>query len=154
MQELREHVLWLLQGGQAHIGFEQVVEDFPEELWGRAAAGIPHTPWQLLEHLRICQWDILEFSRDAEHVSPEFPDGYWPEQDAPPNAEAWDNSIAAFLRDAEAMQALVADPRQDLLAPFPWGDGQTLLREALLVADHNAFQLGQLVAVRKALSDG
>ncbi|MEM9353611.1 MAG: DinB family protein [Planctomycetota bacterium] len=152
MQELRDHVLWLLGGGQAHIGFEQVVEGFPEELRGRAVAGIPHTPWQLLEHLRICQWDILEFSRDAEHVSPEFPDGYWPEQDGPPDAGAWDQSVAAFLEDAAAMQAMVADPGHDLLAPFPWGDGQTLLREALLVADHNAYHLGQLVVLGKALT--
>lgn len=151
INELREHVLWLLRGGHAHIGFEEAVADFPVKLRGRRPDGIPYTPWRLLEHMRIAQWDILEFSRRSEHVSPDFPDGYWPLQDAPPEAKSWDASVAAFRRDADAMQALVADPDQDLFAAFAWGDGQTLLREALLVADHNAYHLGQLIAVRRAL---
>jgi hypothetical protein len=151
MDQLREHLLWLLQGGHAHIGFDEAIAELPEELRGRRPADIPHSPWRLLEHMRIAQWDILEFSRDPDHVSPEFPDGYWPEQDAPPDAGAWDASIAAFLNDADEFQALVADVAQDLYAALPWGDGQTLLREALLVADHNAYHLGQLIAVRRAL---
>ena len=151
MDQVREHVLWLLRGGHAHIGFEQAVADLPEHLRGRSPSGMPHTSWRLLEHMRIAQWDILEFSRNPAHVSPEFPDGYWPQQDAPPDAGAWDSSIAAFLRDANELQALVADSEQDLFSPFPWGEGQTLLREALLVADHNAYHLGQMIAVRRAL---
>ena len=151
MNEVREHLLWLLRGGHAHIGFEQAIADLPEDCRGRAPVGIAHTPWRLIEHMRIAQWDILEFSRNPAHVSPEFPDGYWPQQDAPPVAEAWDISVAAFQKDADELQALVADTEQDLFSPFPWGDGQTLLREALLVADHNAYHLGQLIAVRRAL---
>ncbi|TWT37230.1 DinB superfamily protein [Posidoniimonas corsicana] len=151
MTDIREHVLWLLRGGHAHIGFDQVVADLPPELQGAQPPGTPHTPWRLLEHMRIAQWDILEFSRNPAHESPDFPDGYWPEHDAPPDADAWERTIAAFHNDADQLQALVADPSLDLLAPFPWGEGQTLLREALLVADHNAYHLGQMIVVRQAL---
>jgi hypothetical protein len=150
-QSLREHVLYLLRGGGAHLDFERAVADLPPDLRGGKPPGQPHTPWRLLEHLRICQWDILEFSRNPKHVSPEFPDGYWPEGDGPPDPAAWDRSVEAFRADMRAMQDLVADPANDLLAPFPHGDGQTLLREALLVADHNAYHLGQLVLVRRLL---
>jgi hypothetical protein len=123
----------------------------PAELRGRKPAGVPHTPWRLLEHMRIAQWDILEFSRNPRHVSPKFPDGYWPEGDAPPDEAAWDRSVAAFRADLKAMQELVADPATDLFAPLAHGEGQTVLREALLVADHNAYHLGQMVVVRRAL---
>ena len=150
-QALREHLLYLLGGGGAHLGFDDAIADLPKELRGAKPQGVPHTPWRLLEHMRICQWDILEFSRNPDHVSPEFPDGYWPDDDAPPTAEAWDNSIQAFRADLQAMQDLVADPDTDLFAAIPHGDGQTILREALLVADHNAYHLGQLVVVRRCL---
>ncbi len=150
-QAVREQVLYLLQGGGAHLDFEQAVAGLPEELRGAGVEGVPHTPWRLLEHLRLCQWDILEFSRSAEHVSPPFPDGFWPEGDGPPDAEAWDRSVAAFRADLQAMIDLVADPATDLYAPIPHGDGQTILREALLVADHNAYHLGQLVLLRRCL---
>jgi hypothetical protein len=113
--------------------------------------GSPHTPWRLLEHLRICQWDILEFSRNPDHLSPEFPDGYWPEEDAPPDSASWDQSVQKFRDDLQAMIDLVACPDTDLYAPIPHGDGQTMLREALLVADHNAYHLGQLVFLRRCL---
>lgn len=152
MKEVREHILWLLRGGHAHIGFDRAVADLPPKKRGEQPAGMAHTPWQLVEHMRIAQWDILEFCRNAEHASPTFPEGYWPPQARPFNEAAWDECIASFQNDADALQALVADPGQDLLAPFPWGDGQTLLREALLVADHNAYHLGQLIAVRQALN--
>ncbi len=148
---LREHVLYLLQGGGAHLDFDTAVDGLPPELRGAKPAGIPHTPWRLVEHMRIAQWDILEFSRNPKHVSPTFPDGYWPEGDASPDAAAWDTSVTAFRADLQAMQTLVADPATELLAPIPHGDGQTILREALLVADHNAYHLGQLVVVRRAL---
>lgn len=150
-QSLREHLLYLLQGGGAHLSFEQAVADLPESLRGAKVEGSSHTPWRLLEHLRICQWDILEFSRNPEHVSPDFPDEYWPKMDAPPNPKAWEESIGAFQSDLQAMMDLVADPSTDLFAPITHGDGQTILREALLVADHNAYHLGQLVFLRRCL---
>ncbi len=150
-QSVREHVLYLLKGGGAHLGFEQAIADLPEELRGAKVDGAPHTPWRLLEHLRICQWDILEFSRNPNHVSPNFPDGYWPEHDGPPELESWDRSVDAFRDDLQAMIDVVADPSTDLYAPIPHGDGQTILREALLVADHNAYHLGQLVFLRRCL---
>ncbi len=150
-QSLREHVLYLLRGGGAHLNFEAAVADLPAELRGSKPACLPHTPWRLVEHIRIAQWDILEFSRNPAHVSPEFDAGYWPQGDAPPDAGAWDRSLEAFRADLEAMQDLVANPAVDLFAPFPHGQGQTLLREALLLADHNSYHLGQLVTVRRLL---
>jgi hypothetical protein len=150
-KRLREHVLALLKGGDAHLTFETATADLPVKMRGAKAAGISHTPWRLVEHMRIAQWDILRFSVDQHHVSPPFPDGYWPEGDAPPTLQAWDRSIAAFRADLQAMIDLVSSPQTDLLSPFPHGEGQTLLREALLVADHNAYHLGQLVVVRKLL---
>ena len=142
---------YLLKGGGAHLNFEQAIAALPQDLRGTKADGVPHTPWRLLEHMRICQWDILEFSRNTEHVSPDFPDGYWPETDGPPDVEAWNKSVEAFRADLQAMIDLVANPGTDLFAPIPHGDGQTILREALLVADHNAYHLGQLVFLRRCL---
>jgi DinB superfamily len=150
-QSLREHLLYLLRSGGAHLSFDRAIAGLPAELRGARPAGIPHTAWRLLEHMRIAQWDILEFSRNPAHVSPDFPAGYWPEGDAPPDSEAWDRSVAAFRADLKAMEDLVANPATDLFAAIPHGDGQTILREALLVADHNAYHLGQLVVVRRAL---
>ena len=149
--DLRQHLIKLLDGGQAHARFEDAVKDFPAELQSRRPGGVPYSAWELLEHLRIAQWDILEFSRDRNHVSPEWPRGYWPEGGAPPDAGAWDKSIAAIRSDLEALRGLVANPRTDLFARIPHGDGQTILREALLAADHNAYHLGQLVMLRKLL---
>jgi hypothetical protein len=148
---LRKHLLELLGGGHAHLTFDKAVAGLPPELRGANPHRMPHTPWRLLEHMRIAQWDILRFSIDRNHVSPEFPAGYWPEGDAPPDPGAWDRSVAAFRADLKAMMDLVADPQSDLFTPFPHGQGQTLLREALLVADHNAYHLGQLVMVRRLL---
>ena len=150
-QALREHVVYLLRGGGAHLHFEQAIADLPEDLRGAKVQGVPHTPWRLLEHLRTCQWDILEFSRNPDHVSPDFPEGYWPEGDAPPDADSWDKSVQAFRADLQAMIGLVTDPGTDLFARIPHGDGQTILREALLLADHNAYHLGQLVLLRRCL---
>ena len=150
-QAVREHVLYLLRGGGAHLNFDQAIADLPRDLRGAKVEGVSHTPWRLLEHMRICQWDILEFSRNAKHASPDFPAGYWPESDEPPDEESWEKSINAFRVDLQAMVDLVADPNTDLYAPIPHGDGQTVLREALLVADHNAYHLGQLVFLRRCL---
>jgi hypothetical protein len=150
-QSLRRHLVALLRGGEAHVQFSDALADFPSDKRGAFAAGLPHTGWQLLEHARIAQWDILEFSRNPKHVSPDFPEGYWPKTPMPPNDAAWNKNVKALQRDLQAMIALVANPRADLHAPFSWGDGQTLLREALVLADHNAYHLGQLVDLRRAL---
>jgi hypothetical protein len=149
--KLREHLLYLLKGGGAHLNFDAAIADLSAELRGARPPHVPHSAWRLLEHLRIAQWDILEFSRNPRHVSPNFPDGYWPKGDAPPDNGAWDRTVAAFRADLKAMCDLVANPATDLFAPIPHGEGQTILREALLVADHNAYHLGQLVIVRRAL---
>jgi hypothetical protein len=149
--KLREHLIYLLKGGGAHLGFDKAVAGLPKELRGARPPGVPHTPWRLLEHLRIAQWDILEFTRNPRHASPPWPEGYWPAGDAPPDDVAWDRSVAAFHADLQAMQDLVADPATDLFTPLPHGQRQTVLREALLVADHNAYHLGQLVVVRRLL---
>jgi hypothetical protein len=149
--KLREHLTYLLKGGGAHPSFDKAITGLPAELRGVKPPGVPHTPWRLLEHLRIAQWDILEFTRDPRHVSPPWPEGYWPAGDAPPDDGAWDRSVAAFRADLRAMQDLVADPAMDLFTPLPHGEGQTTLREALLIADHNAYHLGQLVMVRRLL---
>jgi hypothetical protein len=148
---LREHLLYLLKGGGAHLNFDKAIAGLPPALRGARPPGVPHTPWRLLEHLRIAQWDILEFTRDPRHVSPPWPEGYWPASDAPPDDGAWDQSVAAFRTDLQAMQDLVGNPATDLFAPLPHGQGQTALREALLVADHNAYHLGQMVVVRRLL---
>lgn len=148
---LRQHLADLLTKAEAHLDLESELREFPRELRGRKPPGAPHTPWQLLEHIRIAQWDILEFSRDAKHRSPKWPEGYWPKSEAPPDDKAWDKSVKQVLVDLKAMCELTSDPKSDLFAKIPHGDGQTLLREALLVADHNAYHLGQLVMVRRIL---
>jgi DinB superfamily len=150
-QALREHLLDLLKGGHAHLDFEKASAGIPVELRGTKPLSLPFTPWRLIEHMRIAQWDILQFSVDPHHVSPDFPDGYWPKADAPSDSDAWDRSVAAFGADLKAMMNLVANPGTDLFTPIPHGQGQTILREALLVADHNAYHLGQLVTVRRLL---
>jgi DinB superfamily len=150
-QSLRKHLVALLRGGEAHIQFSDALTDFPSDKRGAFAAGLPHTGWQLLEHARIAQWDILEFSRNPKHVSPDFPEGYWPKTPGPPDGAAWNKSLKRFQRDLQAMVALISSVRVDLHAPLPWGDGQTLLRETLVLADHNAYHLGQLVDLRRAL---
>jgi len=148
---LRQHLLELLRGGNAHVEFDAVVGNLPAKLRGVKPAGLDFTAWRLLEHMRLAQWDVLEFSRNPKHVSPEFPAGYWPKGDAPPNDAAWKKSVAGFHSDLEAMQKLVEDPATDLFARIPHGDGQTILREAMLVADHNAYHLGQLLMLRRLL---
>jgi len=150
-RDLREQLVYLLKGGGAHVHFMDALEGFPAGKYGVFANALPHTGWQLLEHARIAQWDILEFSRNPRHVSPDFPAGYWPKTPMPADEKAWEESVAAFQRDLEEMVKLVQNPRTDLFAKIPHGDGQTILREALLLADHNAYHLGQLVDLRRAL---
>ena len=148
---LRDHLLYLLKGGGAHATFDATVAGFPANLHGKKVADLPYTAWMLLEHMRLAQWDILDFSVNPKYKSMDWPAGYWPKNEAPPSTAAWNNSIKEFKRDLSAMQDLVANPKTDLYAKIPWGDGQTVLREALLVADHNAYHLGQLVTVRRLL---
>jgi hypothetical protein len=150
-QALREHLLYLLRGGGAHVDFEAAIDGLPARLRGSKPAGAPYTPWQLLEHMRISQWDILEFSINPDHVSPEWPSGYWPESEAPPGNTAWERSVKQFRADQQAIQELIEDPGTDLFARIPHGEGQTVLRESLLVADHNAYHLGELVLLRRML---
>lgn len=148
---LREHLVHMLKGGGAHVHFADALEGFPESKRGVFAKGLPHTGWQLLEHVRIAQWDILEFSRNKKHVSPDFPGGYWPKTPLPPDDAAWAKSLLEFQSNLKDMIALVNNLKTDLFAKIPHGDGQTILREALLLADHNAYHLGELVYLRRAL---
>ena len=149
---LRDSLLELIRGGSAHATVAAAVEDFPAELRGTKPPGAPHTGWQLLEHLRFALGDLLKFCTDPEYLEPKFPDDYWPTSAAPPSADAWDQSVAAFKADLGAFEALIKDPVSNLYAEIPWGDGQTLLREVLLAADHTSYHLGQLVFLRRQLS--
>ncbi len=148
---LRQHLVNLLIGGHAHADFATAIRNIPPGLRGKRPKGAAHSPWELLEHMRIAQWDILEFSRNPAHKSPDWPGGYWPGAAAPPDAKAWEKSVRAFRKDLKTMCELVADPATDLYARIPQGDGQTILREALLVADHNSYHLGELILVRRIL---
>ena len=148
---LRQQLAKLIDWNEAHGDLSTAVKDFPAKLRGQAPEGMPHSAWQLLEHIRLALWDILEFSRDAKHKSPKWPEGYWPKTAAPPSGKAWNESVKAILKLQEEFRKLVSDPAQDLFKPLPHGEGQTLLREVLLAADHGAYHLGQLVVVRRAL---
>ncbi len=153
-QLLRKHLLALLDSNEAHLAFADAIQGFVPGVRGVRPPGAAHTAWQLLEHLRICQWDILEFSRNPQHVSPVFPDGYWPESAAPRDDKAWRRSVVAFRSDLRAMAKLIADPKRELLARVPHPKAKamhTLLREALLLADHNAYHIGQLILLRRLL---
>ncbi len=148
---LREHLVELLKGGHAHADFETAIKDLAPNLRGKTPKDAEHSPWQLLEHMRIAQWDILEFIRNPDHVSPEFPEGYWPKSQTPTNKTAWDKSATAFRADHNALIKLVENESTDLFSKIPHGDGQTALRELLLAADHTAYHLGALVLVRRLL---
>ena len=150
-EALRKHVVDLLAAGNAHVNLEGSLQGLPANLRGTKPKGAEHTAWQLLEHIRIAQWDILEFSRNRKHVSPAWPDGYWPKTEKPPSPAAWNKSIKQARTDLKAMQALVTSKKSDLFQPIPHGNGQTLLREALLLADHNAYHAGQIVYLRRLL---
>jgi len=150
-QSVRDHLLSLLSGKNAHISFADFVAGFPAETCGEKIEGLPYTPWQVLEHMRIAQRDILEFSRDANHVSPKWPAGYWPAPGALGDADLWNETAEKFGRDLKEMKDLVADPGTDLFAKIPHGSGQTIMREALLIADHNAYHLGALVVIGRMI---
>jgi hypothetical protein len=148
---LRKHLLYLLRGGGAHLSFDDFVNSFPPDLCNRRIDGLPYTAWQVLEHMRIAQWDIVEFSRDANHVSPEFPKGYWPGPDELGSPESWQKTVDEFRKNLQAMEALLEDESTDLHVKIPHGDGQTILREALLLADHNGYHLGVLAVMARLL---
>ena len=148
---LVKHLVELLRGGHAHVTFDDAVKKFPFDQVGTRPKGFPHSAWELLEHLRIAQHDILRFSQDADYVSPPFPEGYWPVSPAPESEAKWKKSVRDFRRDLAAFERLLAEREGQLDKPFPWGQSQTLLREALLIADHNAYHLGQIVLVRQLL---
>ena len=150
-KSLRDYLRRALTWHEAHVDWIKAVSGIPEKLRGKRPKGSPHSPWELLEHMRLATWDIYEFCRDAKHESPDWPSGYWPKKPEPPSAAAWDKSVGALEDDLEAMGALVTNPKTDLTASIPHGSGQTILREVLLIADHNAYHLGQLVMVRRLL---
>ena len=148
---LRKQLVKLITSGEAHADYDSAVKDMPFKLQGKTPEGAEHSPWRLLEHLRITQWDILEFSRDPNHKSPKWPEEYWPKDPEPPDEKAWEKSVKAFHADQKELCDLVLDEKTDLYAKIPGGDGQTVLREALLVADHTSYHVGQLVLVRRLL---
>ncbi len=150
-ETLRQQLTTLLNGEGAHITLHDALDGLPREVRGKKAPNIPHTIWRLLEHIRLAQRDILEFCTDPHYKEPRWPDDYWPKGEAPTSDAEWDQSLKAVERDQEGMKALVNDPKVDLFARIPWGDGQTYLREALVIADHNAYHVGEIVAVRRAL---
>ena len=150
-QSLREHLLSLLRGADAHISFNDFVAGFPADRCGQRIEGLPYTAWQVLEHMRIAQWDIMEFCRDEKHVSPKWPEGYWPKPDQLGKVELWKETVDQYRADLKQMEDLISDPATDLFAKIPHGSGQTMLREALLLADHNAYHLGVLVAADRIL---
>jgi hypothetical protein len=151
--EIRKELLALLRGGQAHASFDDAVKDSPAKHRGTVPDGLPYSAWQILEHIRIAQRDILDFSAPPTggYQPMEWPAAYWPESPEPPSADAWNASIAAIRQDLEKFEALITRPEADLYKPFRWGEGQNLLREALLIADHNAYHLGELVVLRRLL---
>ncbi len=149
---VREQLLALLRGGNAHMTFESAVSDFPEEHLNTPPPSVPYTPWHLLEHLRIAQWDILEFIRDPNHKSPNWPEGYWPERDEKADPSKWDETVQAFRRDLQALQEIVEDPQTELYAPIPHAPDYTIFREILVVADHNAYHIGEFAILRQVMS--
>jgi len=148
---LREQLLHLLRGGNAHLTFDDAVADFPMEAINRRPPNVPYTPWHLLEHLRITQWDILDFIRNAHYQAIKWPDNYWPAPDAEADAAAWEKTLAAFRADQTAIEVIASDLQTDLAATIPHGDGQTVLREILLVADHNAYHIGEFAILRQVM---
>jgi hypothetical protein len=151
MDPLRGQLLRLLDGHDAHMTFEEAVADFPADAINRHPPNVPYTPWHIVEHLRITQWDILEYVRDARHVSPEWPIGYWPAPDATGTEAQFQESVAAFLADRAALRAIAADPAVDLLAPIPHTPGHSVLREVRICADHNAYHVGEFAILRQVM---
>jgi uncharacterized damage-inducible protein DinB len=148
---LRRQLARALAWREAHVGFDAAVADLPAELRGRRPQGYPHSCWEIVEHVRLAQRDLLEFCRNPEYAAPRWPEEYWPARPEPPTAESWEASVAQFRADREELEAFVTSSGVDLGARIPHGTGQTYLRSVLLVLDHTAYHVGQLVAVRRLL---
>ncbi len=148
---LREQLLFLLKGGKAHITTAKAISGFPVGRINTCPANIPYSGWQLLEHIRIAQWDILEFIKNPQHQSPDWPRGYWPPKDKKATKADWENTISLFTNDLEGLQKIVADPKTNLTNPLPHAPGYNILREILLAADHNAYHIGQLVMLGRSI---
>jgi len=148
---IRKELVRLLRSGGAHASFDDIISGFPSKFHGVKPHGAPHTAWQLLEHLRLAEWDIVEYTRDARHVALKFPDEYWPQTDEPPDRKSWVASVAAFKKGLRAMEQLVEDMQKDIFAALPHGNGETIYSQALLLIDHNSYHYGQLMLIRRAL---
>lgn len=148
---VREQLRALLEGGNAHMTFDEAVANFPREQMNTRPQNVPYTPWQLLEHIRMAQWDILEFIRNPQYVSPPWPEGYWPEESVRADVVAWEKTLASFRADLQSLLAIVADPKVDLYTPIQHGDGQNILREILVVADHNAYHISEFATYRQVM---
>ncbi|HDS00987.1 MAG TPA: DinB family protein [candidate division Zixibacteria bacterium] len=148
---LRDYLARMLNWQDAHVNLEKAVENFPPDLMGKKPEGAAHSAWQLLEHMRLAQWDILDFIKNPDYEELNWPDDYWPKDPAPPDDSAWDKSIESFNADLKELQDMARDSSVDLYSKIPHGSGQTILRELLLVADHNTYHLGQIVQLRKML---
>ena len=148
---IRDYLVRYLDWHEAHAHWRNVFKGIPPKAQGTRPKGGPHSPWEILEHMRLAQYDILDFSRNPDYAEKDWPADYWPKKPAPPSPEAWEKSVTTFEKDLKDLQKLVADPRTDLEKSLPHGSGQTIMREALLVADHNAYHLGELVLVRRLL---
>ena len=149
---MREQLLALLRGGNAHLGFENAVADFPIGHINTKPPNVDFTPWHILEHLRIAQWDILEFIRNPDHESPKWPEGYWQDPTEQADEVRWQQTLDEFRADMKALQDLVANPNTDLYAPLPHAPGYTILREILVVADHNAYHIGEFAILRQVMN--
>lgn len=150
-QELREQLIQLLRSRNAHMPLESAVADFPMEAINKRPPNVPYTPWHLLEHIRITQWDILEFIRNPKHISPAWPEGYWPDQDANADPSDWNKTLQSYRADLDALEEMVRDPETDLFTPIPHGDGQNILREILTVSDHSAYHTGEFAILRQVM---
>ena len=153
VEPLKKELVKQLRGGNAHAKFEDAVAKLPKELRGKRVEGLPYSVWQLLEHIRIAQRDMLEYCRnhDGSYKEMKWPDDYWPKSAEPASDKSWDDSVSKVLSDREEFVALIEDSKADLFTPFPWGEGQTLLHEAMLIVDHNGYHLGEIVALRRLL---
>ena len=151
-QVVRQQLLALLNGGNAHMTFEQAVADFPAEHFNTRPLNIPYTPWHILEHLRIAQWDILDFIRNPDYITPEWPKEYWPDPEAIAHQKQWDKTINSFLENLQSLRDIVSDPETDLYAPIPHAPDYNIFREMLVVSDHNAYHIGEFAILRQVMS--
>lgn len=148
---IRDQLIALLTGGHSHMGFEGVIADFPLQFINRKAPAVPYSPWHFLEHMRIAQWDILEFIRNSDHVSPDYPEGYRPQANERTDEAGWHQTIREFKKDLEELRQMVADPKTDLYGPIPHAPDYTIFREILVVADHNGYHIGELAMLRQVM---